>query len=178
MLKLNGKTLNYDVAFEADGIKYPANWLRLTTLAEKQAIGITEVANTPVVTYDQRFYWGYEIPKDHSGLVDLWVSKVKRIARDKLSTTDWMVIRAADSSSAKPLPDSVKTERELVRTKAAEKEAAIKATKDTAELETYVNSWAYGSWNNDPEQSAPSSGSSSSSSSSSNDSSSTDAVFE
>ena len=40
--KLDGKTLPVDVAFTSNGINYPANWLRLTTLEEKQAIGIVE----------------------------------------------------------------------------------------------------------------------------------------
>ena len=42
-------------------IQYPANWLRLSTLEEKQAIGITEVADP--VAYDDRFYWGVDNPK-------------------------------------------------------------------------------------------------------------------
>tara|TARA_R100001594_G_scaffold130473_1_gene169623 strand:- start:304 stop:459 length:156 start_codon:yes stop_codon:yes gene_type:complete len=41
-LKLNGKLLKYDVPFTHNGVKYPANWLRLTTLEEKLAIGIIE----------------------------------------------------------------------------------------------------------------------------------------
>jgi len=41
--KLEGKNLPIDVAFQtSDGTHYPANWLRLTTLEEKKAIGITE----------------------------------------------------------------------------------------------------------------------------------------
>ena len=41
--KLEGKTLPVDVPFQtSDGTKYLANWLRLTTLDEKKAIGITE----------------------------------------------------------------------------------------------------------------------------------------
>ena len=43
--KLDGKTLKLDVPFTFRGIKYPANWLRLTTLEEKKAIGITEVSD-------------------------------------------------------------------------------------------------------------------------------------
>lgn len=44
MFLLNGNPLQIDTAFkDADGNSYPANWLRLTTLEEKQAIGITEV---------------------------------------------------------------------------------------------------------------------------------------
>ena len=41
--KLDGKTLKIDVPFTYRGYKYPATWLRLTTLDEKKAIGITEV---------------------------------------------------------------------------------------------------------------------------------------
>ena len=42
--KLDGKTLPVDVPFKtSDGTHYPANWLRLTTLEEKKAIGIEEV---------------------------------------------------------------------------------------------------------------------------------------
>ena len=41
--KLEGKTLPVDVPFQtSNGTKFPANWLRLTTLDEKKAIGITE----------------------------------------------------------------------------------------------------------------------------------------
>ena len=37
--------LKLDKPFTLRGIKYPANWLRLTTLDEKKAIGITEEAD-------------------------------------------------------------------------------------------------------------------------------------
>jgi hypothetical protein len=57
MFILNGKPLSPDVAFTTGGIKYPANWLRLATLEEKEAIGITEEPDP--APYDQRFYWGY-----------------------------------------------------------------------------------------------------------------------
>ena len=44
VFKLDGKTLPVGVPFTSNGINYPANWLRLTTLEEKKAIGITEEA--------------------------------------------------------------------------------------------------------------------------------------
>ena len=56
MLKLNNKPLSYDRAFTHADIQYPANWLRLSSLEERNALGITEVADAP--SYDQRFYWG------------------------------------------------------------------------------------------------------------------------
>ena len=43
--KLDDIILKLDVPFTSRGIKYPANWLRLTTLDEKKAIGIKEEAD-------------------------------------------------------------------------------------------------------------------------------------
>ena len=44
MFMLNDRPLPLDTPFrDAAGNSYPANWLRLTTLDEKNAIGITEV---------------------------------------------------------------------------------------------------------------------------------------
>jgi hypothetical protein len=56
MFMLNNKPLALDTPFrDAAGTSYPANWLRLTTIHEKNAIGITEVPDPepePVVTPD------------------------------------------------------------------------------------------------------------------------------
>mgnify|MGYP003137828392 FL=1 len=42
---IDGKVIPLDLPFTSRGYKYPANWLRLTTLEEKKAIGITEVTD-------------------------------------------------------------------------------------------------------------------------------------
>ena len=112
--KLNGKPLPVDVAFTHNDIQYPANWLRLTTKAEKEAIGITEVADDPV--YDSRFYWGdgtartltdtNEVDEkgdpvlDENGnqVVTLGVKSIlkaqeKATAASKLAKYDWYVVR-------------------------------------------------------------------------------------
>ena len=56
MFMLDNKPLPLDTPFkDAAGTSYPANWLRLTTIHEKNAIGITEVPDPvpePVVTPD------------------------------------------------------------------------------------------------------------------------------
>lgn len=56
MFMLNNKPLPLDTPFKTeDGTSFPANWLRLTTIQEKNAIGITEVPDPvpePVVTPD------------------------------------------------------------------------------------------------------------------------------
>jgi hypothetical protein len=62
MFKHNNVTIPLDTPFTIDGTSYPANWLRLTSLAEKQAVGITEVADV-TTTYDDRFFWGVDNPK-------------------------------------------------------------------------------------------------------------------
>jgi hypothetical protein len=62
MFLLNGNLLPLDTPFTIDGTSYPANWLRLTSLEEKNAVGITEVPDD-VIDYDSRFYWGVDNPK-------------------------------------------------------------------------------------------------------------------
>ena len=96
MLKLDGKTLQYDRAFTHDGVSYPANWLRLTTLEEKRAIGIVEVAENTQI-WDQRFYWGVDDPKDLDQLKTYWKQQQNDYASSVLSQSDWRVIRARET---------------------------------------------------------------------------------
>jgi hypothetical protein len=62
MFKHNNVTIPLDTPFTIDGTSYPSNWLRLTSLAEKQAVGITEIADV-TTTYNDQFYWGVDNPK-------------------------------------------------------------------------------------------------------------------
>jgi len=55
MFLLDGKRLPEGIPFEHNGIQYPANFLNLSTEAEKSAIGITW-ENDPIRA-DDRFYW-------------------------------------------------------------------------------------------------------------------------
>ena len=144
MLILDGKPLQYDRAFSHAGVSYPANWLRLTTLEEKQRIGITEVADPVQSSWDQRFYWGVDNPKDHAGLVNLWVTKVKEIAGSLLAPSDWYVTRNAENGST--IPQDVLDRRAEIRTYSNTKETAIQATTSTDELATYVTSAAFSEW--------------------------------
>ena len=73
--KLDNKILSTDVAFTSNGINYPANWLRLTTLDEKKAIGISEVANE--ATYDERFYVSAGVARDLASLKSIYVKNQK-----------------------------------------------------------------------------------------------------
>ena len=150
MFILNGKPLSPDVAFTTGGIKYPVNFLRLSTLEEKEAIGITEQADPPV--WDQRFAWGYSedgqlIWKDHTQLVEQWVAQTRTTAGTLLAPTDWVIIREADNGKA--ADPALKQLREDIRLATGQKNAAIAATTDTAELAAYITGSEYPVWPSD-----------------------------
>ena len=65
MFTLNGQRIPYDKAWTHPdtGVQYPANWMRLATLEEKEAVGLVEVTTPVDQVYDQRFYWGVDNPK-------------------------------------------------------------------------------------------------------------------
>ena len=155
---LNGQPLAVGRQFkDAEGRQYPANWLQLSTIADRARLGITEVADPE--RYDQRFYWGVGNPKaledvnevDENGdavldadgnqvvtkgLKSLWVAKQKEIAASMLAPTDWYVTRKAETDVA--IPSEVSTYRSAVRTVCGTRESEITACTTTAELEALL----------------------------------------
>jgi hypothetical protein len=113
MLVLDGKQLRPGRPFTHNGIQYPANWLRLTTLEEKEAIGITEVPDPAPV--DTRFYWDTDIPKQledttdvvsgitTTGLKTQWKEQQDQTAYSLLAPTDWYVVRKTETDEAIPV---------------------------------------------------------------------------
>ena len=113
MLVLDGKQLRPGRPFTHNGIQYPANWLRLTTLEEKEAIGITEVPDPAPV--DTRFYWDTDIPKQledttdvvsgitTTGLKTQWKAQQDQTAYSLLAPTDWYVVRKTEIDEAIPV---------------------------------------------------------------------------
>jgi len=135
MFKLNGKSLALDVAFTtANGNNYPANWLRHATLAQKQAIGIIEVAAP--AWYDQRFYWGVGKPKTIADLKVKWIDQQKSTAGTLLSKTDWMIIRKEEADTA--VPSATQTYRTAVRDQCKKREDQITACATTDELAALI----------------------------------------
>jgi len=130
MLKLNEKPLSYDRAFTHAGIQYPANWLRLASLEEKTAIGITEVADDP--WYDQRFYWGVGNPKDLAELKTQWKATQSEICNSLLSPSDWRVTRAAELGQA--VASAWLTYRGAVRSACNTRQTEITAVADVPAL--------------------------------------------
>ena len=148
MLTLNNKPLSYDRAFTHDGIQYPANWLRLSSLEERNALGITEVANDP--TYDQRFYWGPSNPKQlndvtdedgntTTGLKTLWKATQSEICSSLLSPSDWRVVKELEVNSSFSAAKTAyssdwKTYRAAVRTACNARQTEIDAVADVPAL--------------------------------------------
>jgi hypothetical protein len=150
MFTVSGKTIQYDRAWTHPdtGVHYPANWLRLTTLAEKQAVGLVEVTNT-TASYDQRFYWGVDNPKQlndeavldesgndtgevQTGLKTLWKNTQNEIAATLLAPSDWRVVKVMEVNSSfanakSALPSTWQTYRAAVRTACNTRQTEIDA---------------------------------------------------
>ena len=164
MFVLEGKPLSPDVAFTtADGTQYPANWLRLASPEDREAVGITEEPDPPA--YDQRFYWGYDeqgnlIPKQlddeavvdengdpvmdagqqpliQKGLKSQWISQQKETAGSLLTPTDWYVTRNAETGVA--IPAEVLSKRESIRSISGQRESLIAAVTSVEELVNLLN---------------------------------------
>lgn len=151
MFMLNNKPLPIDTPFEVDGTQYPSNWLRLTTIEEKNAIGITEVPDPE--PYDSRFYWGVDNPKQleditvtpeagesyvQKGLKSQWTAQVKDTAGKLLAATDWMVIRKAERDVA--IPADTVAYRAAVVAECSRLETAIAGCADVPALIAVVGS--------------------------------------
>jgi hypothetical protein len=147
MFLLDGKPLSPDVAFtDVNGIQHPSNWLRLASPEERAEAGITEVPDP--APYDQRFYWGPGLPKDHTQLVEQWVAQTRTTANTLLAPTDWIIIREADNGkAADPL---LKTWREDIRLATGVKVGVIRDTLDTDDLAAYITGVNYPVWPADP----------------------------
>jgi hypothetical protein len=142
MLLLDGKQLVPGRPFTHNGIQYPANWLRLTSWAEKEAIGITEVPDAAPV--DTRFYWDTDIPKQledttdvasgitTTGLKTQWKAQQDQTAYTLLAPTDWYVVRKSETDEA--IPVGITSFRGEVRTVCEGRKVAIDGATDVPSL--------------------------------------------
>jgi hypothetical protein len=157
MFMLNDKLLPLDTPFTVgegdEAIQYPANWLRLSTLEEKTAIGITEVADPE--TYDDRFYWGVGNPKQledetvtpegqtepitTKGLKSQWIAQHKNTANTLLQPSDWMVLRQL--SRGVGISHIYEDYRTAVIDECTRLETAINACTSVEELAAIQPSW-------------------------------------
>jgi len=147
MFLLNGSPLQIDVAFTYNGVKYPSNWLRLSSQADKEALGITEVADP--VRPDDRFYWvdstGHGVPKDLADLKKTWSAQVDQTAYTLLQPSDWMVVRKQEVGT--DIPADWLTYRAAVRTAAATHKANLNGA---ADFDAFVSIATSLTWPRDP----------------------------
>lgn len=134
--------------FTVNGVEYPSNWVNLSTPEEKAAIGMVDVV------YGQApsdiYYWVTEdapvynaqtnqvdinftaTPKDLVELQSSQVTATNNAAYTILQPSDWMVVRAVETSST---VDPVwNAWRQEIRDQAAAQVAKINACVDVAEL--------------------------------------------
>lgn len=140
----NGQPISLDSAFTtADGTQYPANWLRLASTKEREAIGITEVADPE--QYDQRFYWGPNNPKllDDREEVDqdgnpLWIQAYDSATESMIDTDKRLVAKGLKSqwiAQVKDTAGKMLAQTDWMVVRKAERNVAIPAevsTKRTA----------------------------------------------
>jgi len=145
MFILDGKRLPLDTPFEHNGIRYPANWLRLASLEEKQSIGVTEVSDQP--RPDDRFYWVTDngdgtftaTPKDLAVVQKMLIDQIDQYAYTTLFRTDWMVVRAVETQQ--PVPAGTTAYRAAVRNAFEDNKTTIMLCKTVEELQAVAFSW-------------------------------------
>jgi hypothetical protein len=154
--QIGDRKLPLDVAWtDADGIQRPANWLRLSTERDRELLGITWVAEASN-SYDQRFYWGVDNPKQlndeaildedgndtgevQTGLKTLWKAKQNEIAASLLAPSDWRVVKELEVNSSfanarTAYPSAWMTYRAAVRTACNTRQTEIDNCSDVAAL--------------------------------------------
>ena len=152
--------------FTIGDIQYPSNWVNLSTLEEKQAIGMVDVVYG--TRPDDRYYWVTEsapviangvveinytsTSKDLADLKKIAISQVNAQAFSLLSPTDYMSIKALETST--PMADAWKIWRESIRTSALNAKTAIN---ESTNIDGLIAA-SQVTWANDPDYVAPSEG--------------------
>ena len=150
----DGQYIQEGTQFTIDGVEYPSNWLNLSTPEEKEAIGLEEVIATNSPANDQYYWVSTELneatltyvntPKELAGVQTNAVSQIRAAAYSILLPSDWMVVKAFETSTQ--IPADWNTWRAEIRTQAQEAITAIEAATDVDEVATAVQV----QWANDP----------------------------
>jgi hypothetical protein len=133
-------------AFTWDGVQYPANWCNLSTPEEKAAIGMVDVVYGQYpndqyywISQDAPVYTGTVVeinytatPKDLAQCQTQAVDATNAAAYSILLPSDWMVVKAVETSST--VPAAWNTWRQTIRTQAGDYVVAINACSTVAQL--------------------------------------------
>ena len=151
------------VPFEWDGNFYPANWCNVSTPEEKSSIGMVDVVYGTQA--NDQYYWVSEdapvynaetnqvdinytnTPKDLTGVKTSSIQQVNSTAYSILLPTDWMVVKAVETSTT--VPADWNTWRESIRTTAADTTTAIDSAADVDAVATIMQNIV---WPKDPDQ--------------------------
>jgi len=144
--------------FVLNGVQYPANWLNLSTPEEKAELGIVDVVYAPMP--NDQYYWVSQnapvynaqtnqvdiaftaTPKNLVTLKANLVAQVNQTAYSILLPTDWMVVKAFETSTA--IDPAWNTWRAEIRTQADQGMTAIEACTSVEELEALpAIQWAH-----------------------------------
>ena len=173
--KLGSRTLALDVAWEYNGVQYPANWLRLSSAQHRAELGISWVDDSP--NWDQKWYWGYDsddnlIPKTYTDLKAAWIAKTKDTAYKLLQPSDYLWPKLQEENSSFSAAKTAysdspwSTWRSTIRTECAAKVTAIEATAEVSDtsphadfgrvqaLREYIEGSSYNGWTADPDNAA------------------------
>lgn len=151
------------VAFEWGGVFYPANWTNLSTPEDKAAIGMVDVVYGQQA--NDQYYWVSQnepvyneetnqvdisftnTPKDLATVKTSSVQQINSTAYSILLPTDWMVVKAIETSTTVPVDWN--TWRESIRTTAATATTAIDSATDVDAVATVMQNIV---WPKDPDQ--------------------------
>ena len=122
-----------DTGFTVDDVNYPAGWIKNASQSERNKLNIG-AAPTPS-PHDERFSWGWKSDgtenwKDLTQLKEEWVDVQAQTANQKLSTSDWRVIKAQETGGT--VASEWTTYRAAVRTACNNRQKEINAA-STAE---------------------------------------------
>lgn len=135
--KYNDRIIKEGTAWsDKDGTQHPANW-SVWSDAEKKDRGLTFVEDEDT-NFDNRFYLSKGVERSlddvlvtdengdkviseitgkqmvHTGLKSRYVSRTKLYAQEKLSVSDWYIIRATDDASL-AVPSDITSKRKAIR---------------------------------------------------------------
>lgn len=147
--------INEGTQFTIDGVTYPSVWLNQSTPEQKAEIGLEEVIATNA-PFNPVYYWTGETlnkatltytgtPKELIGVQSNAVSQVNQTAYSLLFPSDWMVVKAIETSTTVPI--AWNTWRESIRTYTFNAITAINASTDVDEVAVIMGGL---SWPNDP----------------------------
>lgn len=139
MTWLRNGTVQPDTGFTVGDVNYPAGWIANNSQSERDKLNITLAA--PPTPHDERFSWGWnpdgsENWKDLGPLKTIWSDKQTEIANRILSKSDWMVVKAQETSGT--VASAWTTYRAAVRTACNNRQTDINAVSTAEELKAIL----------------------------------------